>query len=71
MIQKKNRTEYEKKFADFIRLCKESKEKHMETVVVAFPQVLGDNYAEIVESLNRLSEAELSLSIVPPKASGK
>jgi hypothetical protein len=28
--------------------------------------VLGDNYAELVESLNRLAQAELALRIVPP-----
>ena len=66
MIQKIQKTDYEKKFADFIRLCRESKENNMQTVVVHDPEVLGDTYEEIVESLNRLSEAELSLSIVPP-----
>jgi len=33
--------------------------------VIDHPEVLGDTYAEIVESLNRLADASLSLSIVP------
>ena len=30
------------------------------------PQTLGDDYAELVESLNRISAAGLKLQIVPP-----
>jgi hypothetical protein len=55
---------YEEKFADFIKLCDESPE---ELIVVHHPGVLGDNYEEIVESLNRLADAEKHLAIVPQK----
>jgi len=41
MIQKIQKTDYEKKFADFIRLCRESKENNMQTVVVHHPEVLA------------------------------
>lgn len=54
---------YEKKFAGFIKLCTDSKASGIEEIVVGYPWVLGDNYAELIESLSRLSDAELSLRI--------
>lgn len=54
---------YEKKFADFIRLCSESQANGISKVVVGFPSALGDNYQEIIESLSRLADAGLTLSI--------
>lgn len=58
---------YTAKFADFIRMCDEAKANKVETVVVASPYVLGDNYEEIVESLHRVADAELKLLIAPSK----
>ena len=55
---------YEQKFADFIRLLAETKE---EVVLIHHPQVIGDTYDEIVESLNRLADAGKHLAIVPTK----
>jgi hypothetical protein len=55
---------YEQKFADFVRLLAETKE---DVVLVHHPQVLGDTYEEIVESLNRLADAEKKLVVVPRK----
>lgn len=55
---------YEKKFADFIKLCAETKAKGISEVIVGYPWVLGDNYEEMVESLSRLADAGLSLHIV-------
>jgi hypothetical protein len=54
---------YEKKFADFIKLCSEAKAKGATQVTVAFPWVLGDTYEEIIESLARLADAGLLLHI--------
>jgi hypothetical protein len=56
---------YETKFADFINMCAQAKTKGLEGVVVHNPHALGDNYDEMVESLNRLADAELQLKIVP------
>ncbi len=56
---------YETKFADFIRMCAEAKVNGLEGVVIHNPHALGDNYDEMVESLNRLADAELQLAIVP------
>lgn len=55
---------YEQKFADFIRMLAESKEQ---VILISHPQVIGDTYEEIVESLNRLAEAKKQLVIVPRK----
>lgn len=53
---------YNEKFANFIRLLAESKE---EVLIIHHPQVLGDNYEEVIESLNRLADAKKQLMIVP------
>lgn len=52
---------YERKFSDFIRLLAESEE----VVVIHHPEVLGDTYEELVESLNRLADSGKHLTIVP------
>lgn len=54
---------YETKFADFIKLCADTKAKGIREVVVAYPWVLGDDYEELIESLSRLADAGLSLHI--------
>ena len=60
---KEPREPYEQKFKEFIRMCDEAKSEGLEAVLVATPQILGDDYVEIVESLNRLAEAGLNLHI--------
>ncbi len=57
-------SEYENKFADFIRLCAEAKAKGATQVIVAFPWALGDTYEELIESLGRLADAGLLLQVV-------
>ena len=54
----------EAKFKEFNRLLQEAR---ADLVVVNHPQVLGDNYEELVENLNRLSTSGMFLSIVPLK----
>ena len=54
---------YERKFADFIRLCSEAKAQGATQVTVAFPWVLGDTYEELIESLARVADAGLLLQI--------
>jgi hypothetical protein len=58
---------YEKKFADFIRLCSEAKANGIARVDVAYPWVLGDTYEELIESLSRLADAGLVLHIAARK----
>jgi len=52
---------YESKFAAFIQMCASLDQGT--TVIVAAPEVLGDSYGEIVESLARLAKAGLTLGI--------
>ena len=54
---------YERKFANFIKLCARAKETGAKHVVIAEPWVIGDDYDEVMESLSRLSEAGLALHI--------
>ena len=61
-------SDYECKFSDFIRLCAEAKDGGFDEVVVAYPWVLGDNYEEIIESLSRLADANLRLTITARKS---
>jgi hypothetical protein len=56
------RLAYERKFSDFLFLIHST---HEELIVVHHPQVLGDNYEELVESLNRLADAGKRLAVVP------
>ena len=58
---------YERKFARFIDLLRHTPE---ELVIVHHPEVLGDTYDELVESLNRLSEARKKLAILPHSERG-
>ncbi len=58
---------YERKFADFIRMCETAKEKGLDAVVVAAPWVLGDTLEEMTESLTRLAKAGLCLAIAQPE----
>lgn len=57
-------SDYERKFADFIKMLAETID---ETIVVHHPETLGDNYEELVESLNRMADAGKKLIIVPRK----
>lgn len=58
---------YEKKFADFIRLCSEAKANGVSQVMIPYPWVIGDTYEEMIESLSRLADAGLSLHIAARK----
>ena len=57
---------YEQKFADFIRMCETCRRDGIKTVIIGDPHALGDNYAEIIESLTRLQRADLTLAIADP-----
>ena len=54
---------YRQKFASIIAMCR--KAKRGDVVSIATPHTLGDSYDEIIESLNRLSNTEAMLLIVP------
>ena len=60
----------ETKFRNFARLLEAAKRDKHDVVVVSHPQVVGDTYEELVENLNRLSDAKLQLCIVPRRERG-
>ena len=62
--------DYEKKFSDFIRLCRDSQQSGVKEIIVTNPSVLGDTHDELVESLSRLAKARLSLHITNAEARG-
>lgn len=64
-------TKYEEKFSGFLQMCDEARRGKLDVVLVHHPEVLGDNYEEIVESLNRLADAKVSLAIIPRAERGK
>ncbi len=57
------KSDYEEKFADFIKLCDETERDGV--IMIATPHALGDTYEELIESLNRIADVEARLAIVP------
>ena len=57
---------YERKFAQFLKLCADAKAQQIDVVSIPSPQTLGDTYQELILSLDRLATAELMLRILPP-----
>jgi hypothetical protein len=57
---------YEKKRAGLLQLCADAKRDQVDAIVIHSPQMLGDNYDELVNSLNRIADAGLKLVVVPP-----
>ena len=56
------------KFKELDKLVTDAKKKgDVDAVIVASPQVLGDDYEELVANLNKLADAELAVVIVPPR----
>ncbi len=55
------------KFAEFDRLCREAPRSGANTVLIVSPQILGDNYEELIQNLSKLAQAGLALVILPQK----
>lgn len=55
------------KFEGFYRVLRKAQEDEVDVVMIHHPAVLGDNYEELVENLDRIAAAGVALSIVPPK----
>lgn len=62
------RSLYEKKYGALLRRIREAKKNGVTLFVIAEPEELGKTYEEMVESLNRLAEADLNLAILPKEA---
>jgi dihydrodipicolinate synthase/N-acetylneuraminate lyase len=63
--------EYEDKFSEFIEMCKRAKQEGVEGVMIGSPEDLGDNYEEVIQSLEHLAKSDLVLKIASPEEIGK
>ena len=59
---------YGEKFDGFFRLCEQAKNGEFQIVVAAFPEVLGDNYEELVSNLWRCAKAGLLVAFAEKEA---
>jgi len=55
---------YDEKFKSFIEMCAQTKVDGIDAIMIYRPEVLRDTYAEVIESLDRIAEAELQMTIV-------
>jgi len=54
---------YEEQFATLYALCEDAAAGHFEVVLIAYPEVLGDNYEEMILSLSLLANAGLLVAV--------
>ena len=54
---------YRQKFSGFLELCNGAATSGADIVMVAFPEVLGDSYEELVLNLSRAADAGLLVGI--------
>ena len=59
---------YAEKFADFFQLCKQADSGEFQIILAAFPEVLGDNYEELVSNLWRCAKAGLLVAFTQKEA---
>ncbi len=58
---------YEEKFSGLLRMCEQAKTGEFEIVIVASPEILGDNYEELIGNLRRCAQAGLLVAIAERK----
>ncbi len=61
---------YERKFAALITLCDDAASGEYEAVIIAYPEVLGDSYEEIMINLSLLADAGLLVAVAGASPSG-
>ncbi len=59
---------FEEKFSNLLAMCEEAKKGEFEIVIVAKPEILGDDYEELVGNLRRCAKAGLLIAIAEKKA---
>jgi len=62
-FEKTKNLPYEQKFANLFALCDEAASGKFETVIIAYPEVLGDTYEEAMISLSLLAKAGLLVAV--------
>lgn len=58
---------YGEKFSGLLRMWEEAKKGEFEIVIVAKPEILGDNYEELITNLRRCAQAGLLVAIAEKK----
>jgi hypothetical protein len=58
----------EEKFSGLLRLCEEAKKGEFEIVVVVSPEILGDDYEELVGNLRRCAKVGLLVAFAEKTA---
>ena len=53
----------ERKFEQFNKMLKDIKEGDVDMIIIAWPDVLGEDYEEVIENLSRIAECDLPLVI--------
>ena len=51
------------KFREFDRMIEDAKAGNIDDLIIAWPDVLGDTYEELIENLSLIAEAGLHLVI--------
>lgn len=59
------------KSKDFLKRLQDAKANGVTLIVIQAPQELGDNYQEMVETLNQLAAMDMNLAILPKEARRK
>ena len=54
---------YEQKFATLYTLCEDAASGEFEAVIIAYPEVLGDTYEEMMISLSLLANTGLLVAV--------
>ncbi|MGA2253510.1 MAG: hypothetical protein ABSG53_02520 [Thermoguttaceae bacterium] len=54
---------YEQKFASLLTICEDAASGKYEAVIIAYPQVLGDSYEEVMINLQQLAKAGLLVAV--------
>lgn len=58
---------YEEKFSGLLRMCEEAKKGDFEIVIVAKPEILGDDYEELVNNMRLCAKVGLLVAIAEKK----
>ena len=66
--------EFNEKFIEFYRMINAyieiPEDERPQHILIHHPEVIGDNYKEIVDNLNLISATGASLLIIPPNSRG-
>jgi hypothetical protein len=62
-FEKTKNLPYEQKFATLFTLCEDAASGNFEAVIIAYPEVLGDNYEEMMINLSLLANAGLLVAV--------